>query len=98
MSRHLFIWSLLAIVLVPLGLVHTVKHGDQDGFGNIWVSRQHYDTKLVHMRQWWVAEKGRCVERFGPPKILHRSSWNDTYLVSGDDVIAHVWQNLRISG
>ena len=37
------------------------------------------------------------LERFGPPKILHRSSWNDTYLVSGDDVIAHVWQNLRFS-
>ncbi|KKL06888.1 hypothetical protein LCGC14_2591520, partial [marine sediment metagenome] len=42
-------------------------------------------------------EKGQCVERVGLPKILRQSAWNDTYLVSGDDVIAHAWQNLLFS-
>ena len=95
MTRHGFIWSLLAMVLAPLGLPKS-KHGDRDG-ENVWVSRQHYDTKLAHMRQRWVVEKGQCVERVGLPKILRQSAWNDTYLVSGDDVIAHAWQNLLFS-
>lgn len=101
MTRHGFIWSLLAPLLVgpliALGL-RKPKHGNitSDGKG-VWVSRQYYDTKLAHMQRWWVTEKGQTVPRVGLPKILRKSAWNDVYLVSEDDVFAHIVQNLRFS-
>ena len=90
MTRHGFIWSLLAMVglgrpiltserLQRLARDVRPKHGDQDGLGNVWTSRLYYDTKLVHLKP-------------HPPKIV--SALNDTYLVSIDDVIAHIQQNL----